>query len=1359
MIVVIRRSILALLAFALLALAIPVSRSQASSPASTAAYTCPTTSTNIYAAGSAHQIDLDNPVRVDTQHADKDLKDLRDWVATSGTLGLVSYGGSADTTPPPQLATLFNPYRVPVFSSVYQVYDWNWATSPNPGTRGSPLISPTVTLVGMQTVPGESIRSPVHGYNLGSPWGTGGAMVIFADANNITLTFTRNDSAAKGYTVHIEGICIDPSLLSLYNSLNTVGNTASGRYHFYNNPTGLYYNLPGLTEGQVLGTALGSEIQVSIRDTGSFKDPRSDKDWWQIRPSGPTAPALGTPANGLNTNDSTPTFSWGVVGTGATYAIQINTDPTFVAPPTDSASGLSATTYTPGSALADGTYYWRVNATIAGVTGPWSSSRSFTVDTVPPIAPTLNTPADATFVTSATPALSVVALTGQGTISSYNFQVSTVNTFTSTVATGTSNTTSWTVNPSLGTAYGVYYWRAQAVDAATNAGAWSAPFSFTFTTPLPAPTLSAPAAAALTNVNTPAFSWGAVGGAVDYEIVISTSSTFANTPIVDDNTLTSPSYMSAAQADSVYYWRVRAINNFNYPGTWSASRSFTIDTTPPPPPALSAPAAGVSVRGTLTYSWLAAPTAVGYRFEYSTDAGFSTIVYTSSVVTTTSFKPPPQAVNTTYYWHVLAGDAVGNWLLSTNVPGRAITILPVIPVAPALTTPANGAYLNTSTPTLGWNTVQDANTFNIQVSKFTTFTPLADFSSGQAGTSYTTAALLDGKYYWRVQAVNVNGEPGAWSAARAFTVDTVAPGAPPLSLPADSAFTTSATPALSITAVTGATKYNFRVASDAACTAVVKSGVSATTSFTVPTLGTAYGVYYWCAQAQDAATNQSPWSAIRSFTFTPAGPSAPALTAPASGLQTNNQQPQFTWNASTTGSPASYELQYSTSSTFASNVTDVPGLLATNFTPGPPLPPATYYWRVRGVNSLNYPGAWSTARKLIIDLTPPPVPALYLPANNAVMANSKPTLYTYAAATATHYEFQVSSDSTLAGDHSFASGVVADQTVATTSVVVNPALGYGVYYWHARAQDAAGNWSDWSVVRSFTYTQMTAPKNGSYTLSIRPTFTWVAVTGATYNLQAGSDSTFVTNVVDVTGLTGTSHAIPSLNAPLSLGTNYWRLQVCNPGCGVWMPYWTFTVSGPLVTTAPVMTAPASGAYLPTGTPTFTWNATVVNAASYDIQISTVSTFTTLAASGTGLGGSYTPGSALADHLYYWRVRGVNAQGIPGPWSAARSFTVDTVAPAYPQLYLPLDNASTTSLTPTLYVHASAGAAKYEFQVATDSGFLSIVVDATVAATSYTIPTGKLSHGNTYYWRVQAKDAAGNQSGYGPLTNYRNLHVN
>ena len=64
--------------------------------------------------------------------------------------------------------------------------------------------------------------------------------------------------------VHIEDVAVDPALLDLYNQLNAAGRA----------------KLPALHNGETLGVATGATIKVAIRDSGSFLDPRSRKDWW-----------------------------------------------------------------------------------------------------------------------------------------------------------------------------------------------------------------------------------------------------------------------------------------------------------------------------------------------------------------------------------------------------------------------------------------------------------------------------------------------------------------------------------------------------------------------------------------------------------------------------------------------------------------------------------------------------------------------------------------------------------------------------------------------------------------------------------------------------------------------------------------------------------------------------------------------------------------------------------------------------------------------------------------------------------------------------------------------------------------------
>ncbi|NLF00431.1 MAG: hypothetical protein GX601_05565 [Anaerolineales bacterium] len=208
-------------AYVPLALAQPTSTpSPTPSPIpSPTAYACPSTSSRTYSAGIAYQFDTDNPVRPAYAHADKNIA-LRSYTLNISTWlkrELVNYG-SDDPKQPPQLATLFEPYRVPTLRNFYQVYQWLWAPSPDPGTRGEPITDYPVTALGLATTPGELLRVPISGYDIG---GGMEVIVLFADADTVALRYTREDSSgSSGYTLHVSGICTDPALLALYNALD-----------------------------------------------------------------------------------------------------------------------------------------------------------------------------------------------------------------------------------------------------------------------------------------------------------------------------------------------------------------------------------------------------------------------------------------------------------------------------------------------------------------------------------------------------------------------------------------------------------------------------------------------------------------------------------------------------------------------------------------------------------------------------------------------------------------------------------------------------------------------------------------------------------------------------------------------------------------------------------------------------------------------------------------------------------------------------------------------------------------------------------------------------------------------------------
>jgi hypothetical protein len=114
----------------------------------------------------------------------------------------------------------------------------------------------------MATTPGEPLAIPSRGPDILD--GVYRAMVLYAAPARLTIAYTRDDTPANGYVVHLEDLAVAPELIGLYEQLN-----AAGRHH-----------LPGLRNGEVVGTAAGESVKLVIRDTGMFMDPRSCKDWW-----------------------------------------------------------------------------------------------------------------------------------------------------------------------------------------------------------------------------------------------------------------------------------------------------------------------------------------------------------------------------------------------------------------------------------------------------------------------------------------------------------------------------------------------------------------------------------------------------------------------------------------------------------------------------------------------------------------------------------------------------------------------------------------------------------------------------------------------------------------------------------------------------------------------------------------------------------------------------------------------------------------------------------------------------------------------------------------------------------------------
>ncbi|MDI6757180.1 MAG: hypothetical protein QME32_04070, partial [Endomicrobiia bacterium] len=179
-----------------------------------------------------------------------------------------------------------------------------------------------------------------------------------------------------------------------------------------------------------------------------------------------------------------------------------------------------------------------------------------------------------------------------------------------------------------------------------------------------------------------------------------------------------------------------------------------------------------------------------------------------------------------------------------------------------------------------------------------------------------------------------------------------------------------------------------------------------------------------------------------------------------------------------------------------------------------------------------------------------------------------------------------------------------------------------------------------------------------------------------------------------------------------------------------------------------LVSPASATITTNQTADFLWAASTdatSGVKDYELQISTNPDFSWLQYS------SFTAALSLNAQLadsstYWWRARARDNAGNLSAPSGAYSLLVDTIPPAIPSLLSPADNATTNQISINFAWSASvdvgpSGISGYEFYISTASDFSVF----TSSAFNFSASLPLYLSTNLYYWRVRAKDSAGNYS--------------
>ncbi len=376
--------------------------------------------------------------------------------------------------------------------------------------------------------------------------------------------------------------------------------------------------------------------------------------------------------------------------------------------------------------------------------------------------------------------------------------------------------------------------------------------------------------------------------------------------------------------------------------------------------------------------------------------------------------------------------------------------------------------------------------------------------------------------------------------------------------------------------------------------------------------------------------------------------------------------------------------------------------------------------------------------------TPPAVPTLLSPANNAVNQSLTPTLSW--STTGEEYQLQVSTNAGF-------TNIIVNQNISLLNSyqIPTPILTQNItYYWRVRASNSSGT-SAFSSPFAFTTTSATlpvaptliTPASGAANVSVTPSFDWSDVSGAaSYRFQLSTSNSFNTTIVDSLNVTQSQFSLP-----LSLSnstTYYWRVAAKNAaGTGVYSSIFSFTtvLAPPAV---PILIAPPNGSIGISTTDMFLWQG-ALGATSFNFQIATDVNFNNLVHNVivTAPLQIMQPGILQPNMLYFWRVRGINTGG-NGVYSAIWNFRTTTsgitnlggVIPTEFKLYINYPNPFNPSTTIRFDIPKNTDVKIKVFDLT--GKMVSELIDFSVPPGAYetSFNASKLASG-IYYYRIEA----------------------
>ena len=389
------------------------------------------------------------------------------------------------------------------------------------------------------------------------------------------------------------------------------------------------------------------------------------------------------------------------------------------------------------------------------------------------------------------------------------------------------------------------------------------------------------------------------------------------------------------------------------------------------------------------------------KVEVSTDKDFTNIVEEYTAEGSASLDVIPEAEDEKLYWRVYKEDE------EEKAVQGVITFVELNRME--LTSPVDNSTFSyrMELPSLhfNWKTDEYAESYKMEISRTQDFATSL-INESLKTTSYTTASLDKGKYYWRVTPYYTVNSIGYAQASPVYSFEIEEREAltePQLSFPADSAKIvlgeTEQKVIFSWKSDVMADDYSIQLSENPDFTKIYQTITAANTTvaeqFTIKTLP--QGNYYWRvlrnSEEDRKDGNDHAQSTVRSFSVAVYVPGVNKLSWPPDGYSVERDQLarlNFNWKLASEYTSAGLDsvLQIAKSETF-NNVLQTQTLSKQEYS-GASLTSGTYYWRV-GVIRDGTETAFSEPNKLNV-LNQMQAPKIIQPENSAklVVAESEP---------------------------------------------------------------------------------------------------------------------------------------------------------------------------------------------------------------------------------------------------------------------------------------------------------------------------------------------------------------------------------